>query len=47
MLTAAELWALPEMISHSLLENIILVAEDILCVTNIKDKADSFVKKTF
>jgi len=47
MLTAAELWALPEMISHSLLENIVVVAKDIIWVTNIKAKADDFVKKSF
>ncbi|MDD4320312.1 MAG: glucoamylase family protein [Acidaminococcaceae bacterium] len=47
MFTAAELWALPEMLSHSLLENIIVVAEDILWVTSIKNQADVFVKKSF
>ncbi len=47
MLTAAELWALPEMLSHSLLEHIIVVAKDIIWVTNIKAKADDFVKKGF
>ncbi len=47
MLAAAELWALPEMLSHSLLENIIVVAEDILWVTSIKTQADVFVKESF
>lgn len=47
MLTAAELWAIPEMISHCLLENIILVAQEVLWVTDIKARATDFVEKSF
>jgi len=35
------------MLSHSLLEHIIVVAKDIIWVMNIKAKADDFVKKGF
>lgn len=43
-LTDAELWALPEMIWFCILESIITVAADIMHITEIKSKADVFVK---
>ena len=42
-----ELWVLPEMIGMALLERIIEVAEEIIHVIKIKDKADRYVKTKF
>jgi len=43
-LTTAEIWALPEMVGFCLLEVITELAKDILYITEIKSKADIFVK---
>jgi cyclic beta-1,2-glucan synthetase len=45
-LAAAELWVLPEMIGLCLLEDIIVVAEDIIHIAETKSKARAFVKKS-
>lgn len=43
-LTDTELWALPEMIGFCLLESITVVAQNIINITDIKSKADEYVK---
>lgn len=44
-LTGKELWGLPEMIGFCLLESVTVVARKIINVTEIKSKADAFVRK--
>lgn len=44
-LTEKELWALPEIIGHCILERIIEVAEEIVGVIKIKSRAEEFIQE--
>ncbi len=44
-LTDKEIWVLPEMLGFCLLEEIIVIADEILHIIDVKSKADNFVRE--
>ncbi len=46
-LTDKEIWVLPEMLGFCLLEEIIVIADEILHIIDVKSKADKFLKEKF
>jgi hypothetical protein len=46
-LTDKEIWVLPEMLGFCLLEEIIVIADEILHIIDVKSKADKFLREKF
>lgn len=44
-LTDKEIWVLPEMLGFCLLEEIIVIADEILHIIDVKSKADKFLRE--